>query len=243
MATQVSFTFMRSLPEFAGISNERTQSDNEGLDIAPVEIIPDVSAAFQKLTNAEIIYNRLLWKGTKISKPSVCDWRAIVDVVDEKGKVQDVQKIQHIGMSNSTVVPKSGYASLFEGYTEAMRYVSRPACTLQEYVEMWHGRSLATLINEGVVKGEYHSFYNEADRKNKGAIFWARIYKLVQGPGSDPGVTFTNVGDPPDYLSAGKNSWTVLGPGTAQTRDNWDTILENYRRIIRSEGSRIYPQA
>ena len=117
---------------------------------------------------------------------------------------------------------------------------------MKEYVEIWHGKALKDLIDDGDVRGEYRSFYGAAgDTDNsKGAVFWGRIYKLVQGPGTEPGVTISNIGPPPDYVPAGdgKTVFADKTSGLPETRKDWDTILEKYRRIVRSEFGKISPQ-
>jgi len=128
-----------------------------------------------------------------------------------------------------------------------MQYASRPACTLKEYITTWHGKNMASLLQRGIVKGEYTSFYSPTNdkKKTKGAVFWGRIYKLVQGPGSDPGIKYSNMGKGPGYDSAGDSGWEPgdVSRGLKQTRDDWDKILEEYRKIVRSEAGYIAPQS
>jgi len=143
------------------------------------------------------------------------------------------------------LTPKEEFSSLFSGYDAAMRYVARPACTLHEYIEVWHGRSLSALLADGTVRGEYTSFYSPTHDANetKGAVFWGRIYKLEQGPGNKPGVEITNMGSGPEYASAGETRWGVVDTSQmAQTRSNWDKKLEEYRKIVRSEDGKVSPQ-
>ncbi len=213
-------------------------------DIAPPEIIPDVRNAFQKLTNADKLYSRLLFPGRTLDRPAAFDWKELLDLVDSTGAALDYSK----GVAESEpylrLKPKEKFKPLFDDYKAAMQYVSRPVCTLREYIETWHNKSMATLLSEGTVEGEYRTFYGVTeDNKQKGAVFWGRIFKLVQGPGSKPGSDVTNIGEAPDYLLA--DSMTVVDEtqGVAQTRRNWDKILEEYRRIVRSEEGRVSPQS
>ncbi len=141
--------------------------------------------------------------------------------------------------------PLPEYKPLFDSYASAMKYVSRPVCTLREYIETYHGRPMADLLADGTVRGEYRSFYSVTRDKNKseGAVFWGRIYKLIPGPGMDPGVNVSNMGPGPDYAAAAGNTLEVVDrtAGMAETRKDWDLILEEYRKIIRSEEGQSCP--
>jgi hypothetical protein len=144
-----------------------------------------------------------------------------------------------------SAIPNEKYKTIFQSYGASMQFVARPGCTLKEYVEIWHGKKIEELKEAGTVKGEYRSFYSPAkDKRNTGgAIFWARIYKLVPGPGSTPDAAATNMGAAPDYATPG--NWSMVGTPTGfpQTRLDWDKVLEAYRMIVRGEEGKIAPQS
>jgi len=246
MSTSVNLTFMRTLPETIGLTP--TASDVMPLDIGPAEAIPEVRDNFQTIQQAHAVYRRLFYQERPMNKSAVFDWKAMLDIVRDDGYIIESPSLYssegEIPWFNTR--PKPEYAGPFEGYDAAMRYASRPACTLQEYIETWHGRSLSSLLEDGTVRGEYTSFYSPANdaNKSKGAVFWGRIYKLVQGPGVMPSVSVSNMGSAPDYTSAGSGGWETVdvSTGMAQTRENWDARLEEYRKIVRSEDGRIAPQ-
>ena len=244
MKTSVNLTFMRSMPEFIGLTAERDSI--EGLDTAPAEVIPEVRDAFQIATHAHTLYRRLFYQDAPMKKSAVFDWKAMLDLVDSRfGNKLDPDRDAYRIDESIQLKPKEEFSGLFDNYDAAMRYASRPACTLQEYIETWHGRSLASLLGDRTVRGEYTSFYSKAhDAKgSKGAVFWGRIYNLQQGPGQPPGVTVSNMGPGPEYASAGDQRWeTVDTSQMAQTRANWDKKLEEYRKIVRSESGRLAPQ-
>jgi hypothetical protein len=124
-----------------------------------------------------------------------------------------------------------------------LKFVARPGCTLSQYIEIWHGgQQLKSLINRGIVRGENRSFYSPTnDAANiKGAVFWGRIYKLRTGPGSHPGVDVANYTEDAEMKSAGTDA-IVFKENGPETREDWDKLLEEYRRIIRGEAGNIAP--
>jgi hypothetical protein len=242
MSTVVNLTFMRTMPEFVGLMDDADSS----LDINPPEVIPEISDAFQHTKVAHDLYKRMLYSGAPMSKSAVFDWRKMMYGVNKWGDTISFNKDVWRLDPSITLKPHGEYKGLFEGYDAAMQYASRPVCTLQQYIETWHGKSLKTLLENGTVRGEYTSFYSPIkDRKQtKGAVFWGRIYTLLKGPGNTPDTKYTNMGSAPDYNSAGDAGWDIADPtnGMPQTRDDWDKILEEYRKIVRSEFGKIAPQ-
>ncbi len=247
MSTMVNMTFVRTMPEFAGLTTEDSSLvTDERLDISPPEVIPEVRDVFQHTVKAHELYSRMLYREAPMKKSAVFDWKAMLEVTNAQGSVIDATENAWLLDSNITLNPKGEYKGLFEGYDAAMQYASRPACTLTEYIETWHGRTLNSLLRDDTVRGEYTSFYSPTNdaKQERGAVFWGRIYTLKQGPGSNPGLSVTNMGGAPDYASAGASGWGTVdaSTGMAQTRQDWDTKLEEYRKIVRSEQGRIAPQ-
>lgn len=250
MTTTLSLSFLRTMTEFIGVIGDSTSFSTE-LDIAPVEIIPLIRDTFQKLENAQSVYEKLLYGGRKLTRPAVFDWKSMIKLKSMYGAEYDLKyddlKGKNIQTVNSVYIePQTAYEPLFDSYSAAMQYVSRPVCTLREYIVAYHGKSIQSLLDDGVVKGEYRSFYSVTKDKNKtdGAVFWGRIYKLIQGPGSDPGIGVTNVGPAPDYAAADTGGLTIVDrtTGMPETRQNWDKALEEYRKIVRSEDGKVAPQ-
>jgi hypothetical protein len=238
------------MTEFIGVMGDSTSFSTE-LDIAPVEVIKEISEQFQKLENAQSIYEKLLYGGKKLTRPAVFNWKEMVKLKSIYGVEYDLRyddlKGKNMQETNNIYLqPEDAYLPLFDSYSAAMQYVSRPVCTLREYIEAYHERSLQSLLDDGTVKGEYRSFYSVTKDKNKteGAIFWGRIYKLIQGPGTDPGVNVSNVGPSPDYPPAEEGSLKMVdrSTGMPETRQNWDKVLEEYRKIVRSEEGKVAPQ-
>jgi hypothetical protein len=250
MKTDLSLSFIRTMTEFIGVMGDSTSFSTE-LDIAPVEVIPEISEQFQKLENAQVIYEKLLYGGKKLTRPAVFNWKDMVKLKSIYGVEYDLKYADLKGKNmqetnNIYLQPQDAYLPLFSNYSAAMQYVSRPVCTLREYIEAYHERPLQALLDDGTVKGEYRSFYSVTKDKNKteGALFWGRIYKLIQGPGTDPGVNVSNIGPAPDYSPAEMGSLTIVDrtTGMPETRQNWDKVLEEYRKIVRSEEGKVAPQ-
>ncbi len=245
MTTSVNLSFLRSMPEFVGMTAEQDNTQDLELDIAPAEVIPEVRDLFQRAKTAHKMYRRLFYQDAPMKKSAVFDWKAMLDLTDIYGGKLDPDKDAYRIDEAIQLTPKKEFEGLFEGYDAAMQYASRPACSLKEYIETHHGRSLSTLVADGTVRGEYTSFYSPTndEEQNRGAVFWGRIYGLTQGPGSPPPVTVTNVGPGPDYESVGGIGWKPTDTSQMpQTRDNWAKKLEEYRKIVRGEDGRISPQ-
>jgi hypothetical protein len=267
MSTQVNLTFVRTMAEFLGLVGEAA-FDAAGFeeevqepgaaddfyavpepvelpDISPPEVIDQVRDIFQYKQQAHNLYHRLLYRDDAMSRAAVFDWEEVLDVRNQHGDILDLETETWKLDPYITLTPKASHEELFRNYDAAMRYAARPACTLQEYIETWHGRPLEELLAERIVLGEYESFYSPTSDpgKQRGALFWGRIYKLLQGPGSTPAVSVSNVGSGPDFAGAGhgQNVFVDRSTGQAETREDWDTILEEYRKIVRSEEGRIAP--
>lgn len=107
------------------------------------------------------------------------------------------------------IVPSNKFRNMFGIHDFAMRYVSRPICTLDEYINFrgrWGTRRKYIPWNDKI--------------QGKGAGFYERILNLKQGPGDPP--TF----DENNYLI------TPEAKDLPDTRIDWNNRLINYRRKI-----------
>jgi hypothetical protein len=241
------------MTEFMGIMGDTTSFSTD-IDISPVEIIPEVSDVFQKTGNAQLFYQNLLYKGKKLERPAVFDWRKMLKLKTAYGNEAelDYDTLKKTGLTevnNVQVVPDKPYLPLFDSYTAAMSYASRPVCTLREYIEAWHETPMWKLLADGTVRGEYKSFYSvtkdRSKNKQAGASFWGRIYTLIPGPGPFPGKEVLNMGTAAEgYAEAEPNTLKMVdrSTGAPETRQNWDQVLLEYRKIVRSEEGKIAPQ-
>jgi len=107
------------------------------------------------------------------------------------------------------VQPSSAFAAMFRNHTNAMRFVARPICTLDEYIAFRgrRGTKSGTVTATDSVQG-------------KGAIFYEKILNLVQGPG-----------DPPTF-DQNNNLLTPLIADLPDTRADWESRLKAYRQKV-----------
>lgn len=146
------------------------------------------------------------------------------------------------------------YTRGFTSYQAAMEMNARPVCTLEQYIRFMHsGRTIADLQAEGIVQGlrTDYSYYMQAvsdavfsrtradntqgqvrgTTEAPTAVFFNRIYRLRQGPGTPP--------------TPEQQGFTTepLGPSTAtsgvpsdypETRADWDKVLQAYAEKVLS---------
>lgn len=107
------------------------------------------------------------------------------------------------------VRPSKEFEMMFRNHTNAMRFVSRPICTLDEYTAFRGKRGTKTgkVLATDPVQG-------------KGAPFYEKILNLTQGPG-----------DPPTF---DQNNNLVTPPiaNVPDTRADWESRLKAYRSRV-----------
>jgi hypothetical protein len=258
MRTQVGLTHMRSFPEFInylkqGFEESLLVDDPVDYDCGPTEPIPDVAALFQKETKAGEFFGRIFYDADALGRPtakqhSVFLWRNMVKVYNVDG--QEVLGPEDWEFEDGVLTKAApAYEKEFRSFDAAMHFVSRPVCTLRQFIELRHGNELSKLLKDPQrkVRGTNVSYYSSARSKGRGATkggatFWARIDALRQGPGNptDENIqSVTNVG--PAYEYDPLASWTIISSkmGVPQTRRDWDRMLRKYRSIIRGEKTNV----
>jgi hypothetical protein len=159
------------------------------------------------------------------------------------------------------VEAKKGFQPQFENGLTALNYISRPICTLEQYISFIHGgEDLSTLsepqeltdpvtgekyIRDAQVEGVHHEFSytdltgsSEKPVLKSSALYYERIRALRQGPGErpPPEEIGASVVDVPGSTVADATPETTAVSGVPadfpQTRYDWDTILVTYRRQI-----------
>lgn len=164
----------------------------------------------------------------------------------EAAKTSNIPKVLNLDGSRSTA-PTEAYHPYFENYDQAMQFVSRPICTLNEYIAFIHNETpMADLLRTGQVEmPEYKYNYSSAVTKNADLpLYYGRIRRMRQGPGGDPGATKKGAEEKP---VAGGTTPTANPVPVAeaveadfpQTRADWDTVLVGYRNEMYS---RLTPQ-
>ena len=144
-------------------------------------------------------------------------------------------------VGNRDVTPLPSFVPVFNQYDTAMQYISRPICTLKDYVSFLHaGTPLSELMqpDENINGTKLLPQVVAGDKRFGTVTYYKRIKRLIQGPGDVP---------PPSvlgYTGAGGESVAFEGTPTGvteyvQTRVDWDTVLEAYRAEMYS---RMGPQ-
>jgi len=145
------------------------------------------------------------------------------------------------------------YSRAFDSYDSAMQINARPVCTLQQYIRFLHGgKTITSLMSTGDVQGELFEFSYVAvseegptvnvspDRREtvsrgtttrKPATYYARIFRLRQGPGTFPGEHERGYTNPPTIQPT--TSLAGVAANFPQTRADWDTALKNYATKVR----------
>lgn len=118
--------------------------------------------------------------------------------------------------SSKEVIPKPGYEAYFDSYDAAMKYCSRPVCTLEEYIYFIGG------VREGINDEFSYGDVTEEKRRTVSARYYTRIRHLT---GADENTKVSSAikgtaGTKPEAVSA----------DFPQMRAKWDEIILKYRR-------------
>lgn len=255
MSTRVNFTYARTFAEYIkllrqGVEEAFASDDVPNYVCGPAEPIPSVGDVFQRTNNAEILYHAILFPGIKKGASFV--WEDYVEVKDLEGNYLTLTEDEYIYEKGVVVHPLPRAYDQFRSADAAMFHIARPVCTLRDYIELRHGKSIKSLIKQGMVKGMDKSFYSSLRAGGKGpvkggATFWGRIDTYIQGPkilSDERAQRITNMGVPPDYLPNADSTWDIITAknDVPQTRMNWDKALRKYRMNIRGEGKFAAPQ-
>lgn len=247
MTTQANLAFIRTLSEVAEAmySVPGLDATSTFLDSYPPEPIPSVRDVFQVQESAEEFYKILLFGPDYVGNQQKA-WSREISRGDTYYSSTGIKKWK----------PSPEWAPAFTGFDAAMRAISRPVCTLREYVEAYHDRNIDDLLADGTVRGEYRSFHSDTSspKSNVGAVFWGRIYKNTPAPDGykapdaivnvsmQTGESEEAVAGDIDKYGPVEEGWEVAGADVPDTIKDWDAILEEYRKIVRSEEGKVAPQ-
>lgn len=236
MSTSISYGFGRTMYEV--IDDMKNQLNDLGIayGMAPPEPIDQVRAVIQDITKAEELYTGLFY-GKENPQPQK---RASADLRDLYAYEVPQATPPYPGEPNATdpitysaggldatreLVTNPTFKDVARSYDSAMRYVSRPICTLTEYVRFLHGnKTPADLEAEGQIsEPEYYDAFSSA-------VYYSRIRMLVAGPGSPPATSALGITpwSAPAGISA-TPTYTGVGADFPQTRVDWDESLADYR--------------
>lgn len=248
MRTSISYGFGRTVQEML----EGMAQDIGRLGVvvgsAPAEPIDSVRAISQDPEKAEEFYTALFHgRQATPGKWASFDVRDVVGMLKPKSSLYAEDEVEEINLYGKTnidstrdLAPLKHMEEAFENYDTAMRYVSRPVCTLREYLSFIHGgKTLTQLETEGAVTGpnDKYSYEKLGGRGYGSAVYFDRIKRLRPGPGERPppaqtGASVTEV-DAKPYTG----SPAGVPSDFPQTRADWDRVLEAYRDEIYNEPS------
>ena len=216
MSTSISYTLGQTLDEYLHqILDARVGANPELrkyiVSAAPPNPIPEVRAVTQVLEQAEeyfttLFHQRQIYKYGPV-KTGAFNVHSAINLILESGEVvkvdDDYELLFKDHLDNYTkVIPSNDYNEMFDQAQAAMRFVSRPICTLEEYINFHE---------KGVRRGKI-GIHNK--QQAKGAVFYEKILDLIQGPGEAPVIDENNA--PQEGV-------------IADTRANWEQRLVNYR--------------
>jgi hypothetical protein len=110
-----------------------------------------------------------------------------------------------------------------------MQYVSRPICTITDYLTFLHGgRSIAALREKNTSTGQLPQVEDGDSRYGK-VVYYARIKRLQAGPGERPVPAQLGVTTATDGTVSAFEGEAIGAETAAQTRADWDSALIAYR--------------
>ena len=240
MSTTVTLSFVRTLPEYVrlmidksadlGISPESVDGAHE---VGPAEPIREVSQVFQYADTAREFYRRLFYTDVRRMVDTIFSPEEMLYMRDLEGEeIQVGDNSSWVPEDGFVATPKEAYQDAFRSYDSAMSYVSRPVATMQQIIELKHGKTLEECLKSGEVSGPIDSFSSG----NGQGRFYARISHLLQ-----PGVSvdrdviarITNVDATGGPVEG--DAWEIISAdhGIPESRRNWDAVLIKYRNIVR----------
>jgi hypothetical protein len=142
----------------------------------------------------------------------VLNWKALVDVVSTPGASNGAETITDLNsfvgsqadrklsradrqkayksILRGHIIPKRDFAHIFYSLPVALRFVSRPICTLEEYIDFYKSApdfvSGASSVTGGRGRG-IRAGARYLDDDSKQAKFYRIIREFVGGPGFEPG--------------------------------------------------------
>ena len=227
-STTVSFTHAQTLDEYMnGIRESRLGENPEARTYQilanPPNPVPEIRAVEQMWDLADQYFRELLHQHLQYSNPlktAAFDFTKAVSLVLPDNTVLDTAAaLTDKGVLNgvpylsaySRIRPTDAFRAMFDSATAAMGFISRPVCTLEEYIDFYSQQSAN---GRGCRNTEISP---NQERQGKGATYYEQILKFTRGPG--------------DPVAVDKDG-NVVTPVTADTRADWETRLLNYRKKI-----------
>lgn len=227
MSTRVFYSYGQTFEEFfetylvhvhehadAAGTDETGLNTSEPYMFAPFHPIKKLRDMYQRVSSANEYFGKIYWRGEQ--EKTVFDWFKVIGVIrQDNARGKEVVDILNLSLENSNAItneeegitPKfwfrDEYAGIAMDLDQAMRYVHRPVCTVEEFIDF---------------QGEYGTREGlrlpKNPREGKGAPYYVKILNFVQGPGEEMGETAT--GD-------------RCGVMEADTRRNWEARFLRFR--------------
>ncbi len=176
------------------------------LDAVPPNPIPEIRRSFQTNREADLVYLASIYANDRGQVPveTHLDVNGIeaYDVRTGKTLIKDQINTRDFIEQAVGFRPAESHKVFANSTDDAMRYVSRPICTLDEWI---------SLHERGVRQREVRP---DDPNEGKYATYYVKILDLVPGPGPRPAMSETG-----DVLSAVE----------VDTRYNWEQLLLRYR--------------
>jgi hypothetical protein len=150
------------------------------------------------------------------------------------------------------IEPTPEFEPFFTSYDAAMAYIARPICTLNEYIKFRHGEVAVEILMvpdaNGLtqVRSPINKFgYVNVGSSDSSAMYYERIYKLRQGPALNVAPTAPEnsqtgtvpASTPGGLVQAYDGTPKAVASTFVQTRNDWDSLLEEYRTEMYNQES------
>lgn len=191
----------------ARITQARLGGARDELDAVPPNPIPEIRKSFQTNREADLIYLATLYANDRGQVPheTYLDANAIQAFSTQTGDPLIKDQINTRDFIEQAVGFKQAdsHDVFAKDNDAAMRYVSRPVCTLDEWI---------ALHERGVRVREVAP--DDPNEGKLGAAYYVKILQLTPGPGPRPPLSETG---------------NVLATIEADTRYDWEQLLLRYR--------------
>ncbi len=215
MSTQINYTYGQTFDDFfETLITQRAVAAPAYKDIqfAPMHPLAELRDQFQRKKESAEFYQMLLWHNQNIE--CIFDYDLIIGV---EGADEDVDDL-HYDLATSNAIShdervqtpkfliKDAYHAIAQDPVKAMRYASRPVCSMEEYIDFQQEFGVRDRLIEPT-----------HPREGKVGKYYVQILKFVPGPGLPPGYQMT--GELCDVLKT-------------DTRKDWGSRIHRFRNKV-----------
>ncbi len=254
MSTAINYSHGRTFQEFSRDVKDDSLEYVRRLSSAPREVVDSVRQTFQDPAKAQQVYQRMFYPGVAaVAAYSPLDLVQYKDgtVPDPRGTLESDIPLVTAGPAPATagvpsidvssiqpeleVEPREEFRSVFTSQDQAMRFTSRPVCTLQEYIKFIHGEKESA---------EVQGLRQTRVKADKVAVYYDQIFERTKHTGIvPPAATGVSVRYDPPVITPK----VTLNTGPAQaapvsykaTIEDWSGALKKYRDEIENSQTLI----